>query len=482
MTPLPQTGKPCRPANQAQTASASKLPPVRVIVLNFNGAGYIEPCLTAVLETNYPNLEVVMVDNASTDGSPASVQRQFPQITVVDSGANLGFAQGNNLALRDAQCPYVALLNPDTRVAADWLRPLVERLEADPLTGGVGPKLLFDRDRVAVQLTSEIFRPGGADPRELGTRIYMAQLEPPTDAGSVVFNQGVFGIETDRAGHSFRWASGLAELAVPVAENPMRLHLKVSSGEHRSKVPFTIAVDGESLVHAYLDQDPTSIHLEIPEHLVCRAQRPVIENAGIAPLPDGSMRDRGTHVTHGNVWHQWDGSPYDRPGEIFAVKGGAALYRRSMLEFLDYLDPGFFMYYEDADLCWRAQRRGWRFWYEPSAVVRHAHAALSGEWSPGFIRNAESGKLRMLGKNAPLTWMAQHAARTSKEGIDAFFRTGRAWMRSLRVDAPVADATARSAALARVGRQWPDIVRLRRVERLLAPLDGRELVPFVEDI
>ena len=128
----------------------------------------------------------------------------------------------------------------------------------------------------------------------------------------------------------------------------------------------------------------------------------VIENAGIRPLPDGSMRDRGTYVTNGNVWQAWDGPDFAEPREVFAVKGGAALYRRAMLESLDFLDPGIFMYYEDADLAWRARRRGWRFWYEPASVVRHAHAASSREWSPAFVRNVEFGKLRMLAKNAPL--------------------------------------------------------------------------------
>ena len=202
---------------------------------------------------------------------------------------------------------------------------------------------------------------------------------------------------------------------------------------------------------------------------------PVIENAGIKPLPDGSMRDRGTFVTHGNVWQAWDGADFAAPREVFAVKGGAALYRRSMLEALDFFDPGIFMYYEDADLAWRARRRGWRFWYEPASVVRHAHAASSREWSPAFIRNVEFGKLRMLAKNAPWGFTGHHAALAAIHG-------GREIRRGLAAgDAEaLARGRARASALRAALRAMPATLRLRRTEARLGPLDARELQPFFE--
>ena len=180
-------------------------------------------------------------------------------------------------------------------------------------------------------------------------------------------------------------------------------------------------------------------------------------------------------MTNGNVWHAWDGPAFDAAQEVFAVKGGAALYRRSMLESLDFLDPGIFMYYEDADLAWRARRRGWRFWYEPASVVRHAHAALSVEWSPRFIRNVEFGKLRMLAKNGPWSWTrhhvvlaALHSVRELREGVP-------------RMDSQAfARASARSLALRDALKVLPATLRLRRLERRIAPLEGRELDPFYE--
>ena len=104
-----------------------KLPPVRVVVLNYNGAGRIEGCLKSLAETKYPDLRVTVVDNASTDDSVDRVRQEFPSVEVIANGENVGFSRGNNQALRMATEPYVGLLNPDTIVDPDWLKPLVDR-------------------------------------------------------------------------------------------------------------------------------------------------------------------------------------------------------------------------------------------------------------------------------------------------------------------------------------------------------------------
>ena len=458
-----------------------QLPPVRIVVLNYNGAGLVERCLGSVLATDYPEFEVVMVDNASVDGSVASVREQFPAVRVIEAGANLGFSRGNDLGLRGAGQPLLALLNPDATVGPDWLRPLVERIQSDPIAGAVGPKILFSQDRVPITVATETFQPGGTDSRELGVRVYRATVESENGAVPVYFNRGAYGAEPDRDGRPFRWTAGQVELAAPSGDGPLRLRLEVAAGDHRHEVPLAITVGGTTLCQTVVGESRRLLGLRVPLRLVRATAQPVVENAGIKPLPDGSMRDRGTRVTHGNVWHDSDGPGYAQPREVFAVKGGAALYRREMLETLGYFDPGIFMYYEDADLCWRARRRGWRFWYEPDAVVRHEHAALSREWSPGFIRNVAFGKLRMLGKNAPPGWLVQHAGTDIKFSLHAGLRATRALVRGRLDAASGREAQARVAALAQALIAWPETARLRGIERRLAPLDGRELAPFYED-
>ncbi|MBM4436215.1 MAG: glycosyltransferase family 2 protein [Actinobacteria bacterium] len=454
------------------------VPRVCVVVLNYNGAGHVEPCLASLLATEYPALEVVVVDNASRDGSPATIQRQFPDVAFVAAGANLGFARGNNLALQRASAPLLAVLNPDTTVEPGWLWPLVERLAADPLAGGVGPRILYRHDRVALTLTAPAFRPGGADGRLLGVRLYAASSHAGAASLPVYFNRGVFGREPDHAGRPFCWTGPVAELAAPHPGGALEVRLQLSAGDGRANVPVHVTVDGGAPGEVRVGPVCQTLALTLAPTGV--AARPVIENAGIRPLTDGSMRDRGTRLSHGHVWHAWDGPDYAEPREVFAVKGGAALYRRELLASIAYFDPGIFMYYEDADLCWRARRRGWRFWYEPASVVRHAHAALSREWSPGFIRNVEFGKLRMLGKNAPWPWVRRALAANLKFGGAAGLGASRSAVRGRPDAAASGEVRARAQALLQTLLAMPTTMRLRRLERQLAPLDGRELLPFFE--
>ena len=447
------------------------LPCVRIVILTYNPGAFIDRCLGAVLATDYPNVEVIVVDNASTDGSLRNLGRDFPDVALMEAGANLGFSRGNNLAMRDATAPLVALLNPDTEVDPGWLRPLVERMQADPVAGGAAAKILYLHDRIAVNLRAPTFVPGGGDARELGVRLY----EDGAEAAPAIVNRGAYGAELDHQGQMFRWTAATATLAVPAVDGKAHLALDVAAGPGRDDVALSVTVGGRELATLPVTPERTRHELDIPEDAVRELARPVIENAGIKPLPDGSMRDRGTYVTHGNVWQAWDGPDFSEPREVFAVKGGAALFRRPMLESLDFLDPGIFMYYEDADLAWRARRRGWRFWYEPASVVRHAHAAFSGEWSPSFIRNVEFGKLRMLAKNAPGKLAGHHAALAVIHG-------GREMRRGLAVgDArALARARARASALGAALRAMPATLRLRRIEQRLGPLDARELQPFFE--
>jgi GT2 family glycosyltransferase len=96
-----------------------------------------------------------------------------------------------------------------------------------------------------------------------------------------------------------------------------------------------------------------------------------------------------------------------------------------MLDDVGFLDERLFMYYEDLDLCWRAQRRGWRFVYEPKAVVRHVHCGSSGEWSPFFCFHVERNRVLVNLKNNSLILALLVL-------IGFMARFGRAWYRIVR--------------------------------------------------
>jgi hypothetical protein len=252
-------------------------PRVRVVVLNHNGGTHVVRCFDALAKTEWPAdaLDLVLVDNASTDGSVEAVTLAYPAVHVRRSHVNLGFP-ANNLALRDlGDVDYVALINNDAFVEPDWLRPLVAELEADARVGAANALVLFD--------------------------------------------------------------------------GPM--------------------VD-------------------------------TVNNAGNEVLTSGYGRDRGFGSTDLAAWQE--------PASLFAWCGAAVLLRPTYLADVGLFDQRLFLYYEDTDLSWRGQLRGWKYRYVPSSRVRHLHSATAVSGSDRHRFYTERNRLVMLVKNAPaeLAWRA----------------------------------------------------------------------------
>src|SRR5262245_28699969 len=121
-------------------------PRVALIILCYNGLEDTLACLHSLerLEYSRDRLEVVIIDNASSDGTPDTIRREFPGVTLIETGANLGYAAGNNVGLRYAveqDFDYVLLLNNDTEVAPNFLTLLIAAAETDPHIGVVGPTI-----------------------------------------------------------------------------------------------------------------------------------------------------------------------------------------------------------------------------------------------------------------------------------------------------------------------------------------------------
>lgn len=126
-----------------------KSPLVSIIILNYNGLKVTDTCLKSVFKTKYPNFKVILVDNASTDGSAEYFSERYPAVKVIVNSENKGFSEGNNIGIRAAEGEYVALLNNDVEVTPSWLSELVKVAESDPLIAACGPKILsfYDRKR-----------------------------------------------------------------------------------------------------------------------------------------------------------------------------------------------------------------------------------------------------------------------------------------------------------------------------------------------
>ncbi len=120
-------------------------PKVAVIILNWNGVKDTLACLASMAQVTYDNFSVLVVDNGSSDGSEQIVGEAYPDLPLLQTGANLGYAGGNNAGIRlvlAADPAYVLLLNNDTLVAPDFLDALVSAAEANPAGGYFGPAVL----------------------------------------------------------------------------------------------------------------------------------------------------------------------------------------------------------------------------------------------------------------------------------------------------------------------------------------------------
>jgi len=125
--------------------SPLKAPVVSVVILNYNGMDVLPRCLRSVYNSTYPNFEVIVVDNGSTDQSVDAAERDFPETIMVRNGRNLGYSMGNNMGIARSKGEYVVLLNNDTVVHPDWLEELVKG--AIQLNGGFyQPKIVLMDD------------------------------------------------------------------------------------------------------------------------------------------------------------------------------------------------------------------------------------------------------------------------------------------------------------------------------------------------
>jgi N-acetylglucosaminyl-diphospho-decaprenol L-rhamnosyltransferase len=115
-----------------------------IIIVSWNTRDLLAACLESLYA--YPpegfSYEVLVVDNASADGSAALVRQAFPQVQLIESGANLGFARGNNLGIERSNGRYLLLLNPDTELRPGALTQLLLFMENQPKAGGAGSRLL----------------------------------------------------------------------------------------------------------------------------------------------------------------------------------------------------------------------------------------------------------------------------------------------------------------------------------------------------
>ena len=135
-----------------------------VIILNWNGREHLDVCLRSVFSQTYNNFQVIFVDNNSDDDSVKFVTENFSQTRVIKNKKNYGFAEGNNIGIRQAlhnkDIKYIVTLNNDTEVHPDWLKYMVETAANNRKIGAVSSKMLFFDQRNIIDSAGDFLLSG----------------------------------------------------------------------------------------------------------------------------------------------------------------------------------------------------------------------------------------------------------------------------------------------------------------------------------
>lgn len=317
---------------------------VRVVLVNYNGGELLERAVDSALVSQWPGeIDVVVIDNASTDGSLASVERK-PGVHIIRCSTNEGFG-ANNHGLADllgdeieADVPpadVVALLNPDAALRPSALRLLAAALDEDAQVGAASPLIVFDRPFVEVHITEGEIE---IDSVRWGANDVAAQCH------------GLSGAERLPGSRGPVWVcpSG-SVLRIPVAALGQPVMLGVATGS------------------AQLDGTPVAAPAEVPIVPAERANHRVVQNAGTYLDERGVGHNRGyTRRTTENL------GP-----EAPLWCGAAVVFHPDYLRAIGGFDPEYFLYYEDVDLGLRGLAHGWTTRHVPEAVVEHRHSDRS---------------------------------------------------------------------------------------------------------
>lgn len=243
---------------------------ITVVIPNYNGIKYLKNCLESLYaqEEGTPEFEVLIVDNASADGSVEQAEKFFPQVQIIRLQENTGFCHAVNVGIEASNAPYVLLLNNDTKVKSRFIKALYDAIEKDERIFSVSAKMLM-------------------------------------------------------------WD---------------RPDLMDGAGDRYNALGWAYA------------------------------------------------RGKGRAAER-----------YSKPAWIFSSCGGAAIYRRSILERIGFFDELHFAYLEDMDLGYRAQIHGYRNMYEPGAEVLHFGSASTGSRYNEFkTRLSSANNIYIIYKNMPI--------------------------------------------------------------------------------
>jgi GT2 family glycosyltransferase len=412
-------------------------PLISIITVNYNGRQFLYNLFNSLLNLNYPKekIQIIMVDNGSTDGSIDFVGKKFPQVEVISLPENLGYAGGNNEGFKNAEGRYIALVNNDCVVNRDWLREMVnifKQSSQGSRIGAVSSKVVFLYPYLPLEFIAESATPGelkkGRGSRRLGVNISHVKIcqdkivsskssntgnsknygksnngngSKEYYSGGVLYSDvkyldGFYPPSSDREGNINYWTQDNAILAVPIFDMGKDLYLEFEVSSYISPNSLKIVV-GEEIIY---------------DSKVNKSKKKVEVREG----------------------------QYGRVEEIFAPSGSSLLMEREMLGDVGYFDKSFFTYYEDIDLFWRARLKGWKVFFTPNSIVRHVHCGTSKEWSYSFTYHVLRNRLLAIYKCGwPMLFLKSYCVFVLSSIVNIFIVIGSALAgrKQNRIDIPI---------------------------------------------
>ena len=132
-----------------------------IVIPNWNGQHFLKVCLDSLRSQTYTNIEIIIVDNASSDGSQDYIKNHYPEVTLMELSENLGFTGACNIGMENANGEFVSLLNNDTEVDENWVSEVVTAFIGHPEVGMIASKMLLFDQRNKIHTTGDFFTTDG---------------------------------------------------------------------------------------------------------------------------------------------------------------------------------------------------------------------------------------------------------------------------------------------------------------------------------
>lgn len=135
--------------------------PFSIVIPNWNGKHFLQTCLDSLKAQTYPDVEIIIVDNASQDGSQAYIREHYPEVRLIELPENRGFTGACNRGMEAATGAFIALLNNDTEVDPNWANAVVEGFARHPEAGFIASRMMLFDERTKIHAVGDFYRVDG---------------------------------------------------------------------------------------------------------------------------------------------------------------------------------------------------------------------------------------------------------------------------------------------------------------------------------